>query len=114
MQTAKEASKIDYLLLGHHKDQLLPVCGKISLFTVNKIKQELVAIEEKPRVLQLHCSCPVQTIYNLPCRHVLPRSGPIPMSMIPRRWHLFPDDDGTTLLDIKLKGLLHFLTAVYF
>ncbi|CAG8694453.1 12323_t:CDS:2, partial [Racocetra fulgida] len=82
----KESIGIDPLLMQDNKDHLRPLLGRVSQFALNKIKCELFNATTYEA-----CLCELCVNYNLPCRHLLPIKGPILLSIIPKRWLLFPE-----------------------
>ncbi|CAG8709325.1 11951_t:CDS:2, partial [Ambispora leptoticha] len=86
LQYEKESIGIDPLLMQDNKDHLRPLLGRVSQFALNKIKCELFNATTYEA-----CLCELCVNYNLPCRHLLPIKGPILLSIIPKRWLLFPE-----------------------
>ncbi|KAF0466328.1 hypothetical protein F8M41_026169 [Gigaspora margarita] len=83
-----ESIGIDPLLAQNDKDYLRPLLGRVSQFTLNKIKCELLNA-----TMYEACLCELHVTYNLPCRHLLPIKGPITLSIISKRWLLFLEQD---------------------
>lgn len=74
--------------------RLAALRNKISLFAYNAIRDELDYLNP---LNTLYCRCPIRIHFNLPCCHRIPPSGEIPLSLVPRRWHLFPEETATDL-----------------
>jgi hypothetical protein len=84
------------------KARLALLMPKITSFALQKIKQESTYCATSD--LKSDCDCKVKVNFNLPCRHVLPRFGPIPLSVVAKRWHLDPTnhDDGNVYTSCEL------------
>ncbi|KAG2230998.1 hypothetical protein INT48_002777 [Thamnidium elegans] len=96
-QFDKEVFDVPFYFSERHKQAVSQLVHKISHFALDKIKQELVTIDENTLVYS-DCSCAIKVHYGLPCRHTIPRTGAIPLEMIPPRWYLFPENISTTRL----------------
>ncbi|CAG8494809.1 20669_t:CDS:2 [Gigaspora rosea] len=88
LQYENESIGIDPLLAQNDKDRLRPLLERLSQFALNKIKCELLNA-----TIYEACLCELRVNYNLPCRHLLPIKGPITLSIILKRWLLFPEQD---------------------
>ncbi|CAG8549044.1 26277_t:CDS:2, partial [Gigaspora rosea] len=88
LQYENESIGIDPLLAQNNKDRLRPLLGRVSQFALNKIKCELLNTTTYES-----CLCELRVNYNLPCRHLLLIKGPIILSIISKRWLLFPEQD---------------------
>ncbi|KAG0184945.1 hypothetical protein DFQ28_010210 [Apophysomyces sp. BC1034] len=101
-QIDKETFGFNSHISKQHAERLVDLRSKVSQFVVDKIKEELpYTLVEKA----LGCSCAIQVHYSIPCRHILPVSGPILLDLVPKRWHLFPtnDSDEAKHIDAELK-----------
>src|ERR1700740_3725300 len=67
-----------------------PLLGKIAMFAINKIKEQLAFMQSKQgqKVYAQECECSVRWNFNIPCIHLLPPFGPIAPTLIAKRWHL--------------------------
>ncbi|CAG8747503.1 8934_t:CDS:2, partial [Cetraspora pellucida] len=88
LQSANESIGIDPLLVQSDKSQLAPLLGKVAQFALNHIKNELIKATTYKA-----CLCELRVNYNIPCKHMLPTSGFVFLSIIPTRWLLFPDEN---------------------
>jgi hypothetical protein len=89
-----EDVSFDAFMTATDKARLALLMPKITSFTLQKIKQESAYCATSD--LKSDCDCKVKVNFNLRCQHVLPPFGPIPLSVVAKRWHLDPTnhDDG--------------------
>lgn len=88
LQNENKSIGIDPLLVYNDKNRLAPLLGKVAQFALNKIKNELLKA-----TIYTACLCELRVNYNIPCKHMLPAEGSVMLSMILKRWLLFPDQD---------------------
>ncbi|CAG8584967.1 20804_t:CDS:2, partial [Gigaspora margarita] len=63
--------------------------GNISVWAINKIKQTLQKYKELIAYKSDEiCECTIKINYKLPCIHMIPKHGPIPLATIDNRWLL--------------------------
>ncbi|CAG8851740.1 21796_t:CDS:2, partial [Gigaspora margarita] len=64
--------------------------GYVSTWAIDKIKRMLQSITNEPNIHENAetCECLIKINYKLPCIHMIPKNGPIPLSIINRRWLL--------------------------
>ncbi|CAG8819889.1 12024_t:CDS:2 [Cetraspora pellucida] len=74
--------------LNSDKSRLVLLLGKVAQFALNHIKNKLIKATTYKA-----CLCKLQVNYNIPCKHMLPTSGFVFLSIIPTRWLLFSDKD---------------------
>lgn len=87
-QFDKEKNSYDPHLPEEHRIRIEPLQRKVSDFALNEIVKQF----QYTNVLKSdHCRCAIKALYNIPCCHQLPATGEIPLSLIPRRWHLSPE-----------------------
>lgn len=84
--------------------RLAALRNKISLFAYNAIRDELSYLNP---LNTLYCRCPIRIHFNLPCCHRIPPNGEIPLSLVPRRWHLFPEETATGLGELNYNRFDH-------
>ncbi|KAF7720585.1 hypothetical protein EC973_007278, partial [Apophysomyces ossiformis] len=96
-QLDRESLEVNAHVLKRHAACLHEITQKISRFTLEKIAAKLDFYLSADKTSE--CSCAMKLIYNLPCRHILPAWGPIPLDSVPRRWHLFPLKESEAPLD---------------
>jgi hypothetical protein len=77
-------------LVPQHLDRMKPLLGKIAMFAINKIKEQLAFMQSKQgqKAFAEECLCSIRWNYNIPCIHLLPAFGPIAPTLIAKRWHL--------------------------
>ncbi|KAG2221359.1 hypothetical protein INT45_012405 [Circinella minor] len=87
-QHDKESLDVDPHLPQDHKEHLAQLERNISKFAFYSIRNEL-----KPRnIIKTDiCRCSIKAHYNIPCCHMLPSISTIPLSLVPRRWHFYPE-----------------------
>ncbi|CDH58116.1 predicted protein [Lichtheimia corymbifera JMRC:FSU:9682] len=93
-QYDKETLAYDARMPQAKQARLAALRNKISLFAYNAIRDELSYLNP---LNTLYCRCPIRIHFNLPCCHRIPPNGEIPLSLVPRRWHLFPEETATGL-----------------
>lgn len=66
------------------------IIGSVSTYAIDKIKRMLAAAEEKSVICESTktCQCLIRINYKLPCYHIVPKEGVIPLNIIDKRWHL--------------------------
>ncbi|CAG8525863.1 11929_t:CDS:2, partial [Gigaspora margarita] len=62
--------------------------GKISKWAIDQIKREICETEENNNTDNSVCKCRLCLNCKLPCRHIIPSTGLIPLSIIHPRWFL--------------------------
>lgn len=104
MAEEKEKFGRDYFIVKEHKNKPVHLFGKVPRFAIDKIKQELDHLNENKNGADQDetCNCAIRWNYKLPCRHVIPATGPIPLSLFPSRWLLCPSDHTGLLFSIKI------------
>ncbi|CAG8522498.1 19153_t:CDS:2 [Dentiscutata erythropus] len=55
---------------------------KISKWAIDKIKNKVCKIGENKNTDNSPCDCSLRLNYKLPCRHIIPQTGPIPLALI--------------------------------
>ncbi|CAG8853211.1 32954_t:CDS:1, partial [Gigaspora margarita] len=88
LQYENESTNIDPLLTLNDKNRLKLLLGKVTHFALYTIKNELLKATTYKA-----CLCELRVNYNLLCRHMLPIKGSVMLSIIPKRWLLFPNKD---------------------
>ncbi|KAL0582267.1 hypothetical protein ABG067_007879, partial [Albugo candida] len=89
-QDDKEVLGYDPLMSNVEKDRLVELVGKITHFALVFLKKELPHTMKTER--DANCLCVCRRNYMIPCRHMLPTLGVVPIKMIARRWHLKPGE----------------------
>ncbi|KAG2227155.1 hypothetical protein INT45_003885 [Circinella minor] len=87
-QHDKESFDVDPHLPQDHKERLVQVERNISKFSFYSIRNEL---KHRNIIKTDICRCSIKVHYNIPCCHMLPSIGIISLSLVPRRWHLYPE-----------------------
>ncbi|KAG2215582.1 hypothetical protein INT45_006814 [Circinella minor] len=87
-QHDKESLDVDPHLPEDHKERLAQLERNISKFAFYSIRNEL---KHRNIIKTDICRCAIKAHYNIPCCHMLPSIGTIPLSLVPRRWHLYPE-----------------------
>jgi hypothetical protein len=77
-------------LVPEHRERMRPLLGKIAIFAINQIKEQLAFMQTKQgqKAYREDCECPVRWNFNIPCVHLLPPFGPIAPTLVAKRWHL--------------------------
>ena len=101
-QMDKESFDVDPHLPSEHKQRLAQLERKISKFAFYAIREEF----KHRNILKTdNCRCNIKAHYDIPCCHMLP-IGEIPLTLIPRRWHLYPEKTALTGNDINYNCIL--------
>ena len=83
--------------------ELRQLVGKISIFALTQIKQQIVFAKKENLMGNIlkppgRCHCRAFMQYQLPCIHMIPIDGsPIPFESISRFWHLSNWDNSLQL-----------------
>ena len=86
-QLYQESFDVDAHLPPEHKQWLAQLECKISKFAFYAIYKEF----KHYNILKTdNCKCNIKAYYNIPCCHMLPTTSEIPLTLIPRCWHLYP------------------------
>ncbi|CAG8465614.1 2099_t:CDS:2, partial [Dentiscutata heterogama] len=59
--------------------------GKISKWAIDKIKNKVCEIGENKNTDNSPCDCSLRLNYKLPCCHIIPQTGPIPLALVHSR-----------------------------
>ncbi|CAG8791507.1 921_t:CDS:2, partial [Dentiscutata erythropus] len=108
---------VDPFILNNERFEQL--VGKISKWAIDRIKREICEAEEKNsnNVYNNTCECSLKLNFKLPCRHTIPLTGPIPLSIIHSRWLLKYDSisilSSSLLPDIAINKALYMLEEKY-
>ncbi|KAG2214028.1 hypothetical protein INT45_001991 [Circinella minor] len=87
-QHDKESLDVDPHFPEDHKERLAQLERNISKFAFYSIRNEL---KHRNIIKTDICRCAIKVHYNISCCHMLPSIGTIPLSLVPRRWHLYPE-----------------------
>ena len=83
----KESFDVDPHLAPEHKQQLAQLERKVSKFAFYAIREEF----KHRNILKTdNCRCNIKAHFNIPRCHMLPTTGEIPLTLIPRCWYLYP------------------------
>ncbi|CAG8664616.1 9369_t:CDS:1 [Ambispora gerdemannii] len=96
-------------------EQLL---GKISRWAIDQIKREICETEDNDNANSDTCKCSLRLNFKLPCRHIIPSTGPIPLSLVHPRWLLKHDSvpslsSSSLSTDIAISKALYKLEEKY-
>ncbi|CAG8614803.1 14312_t:CDS:2 [Dentiscutata heterogama] len=58
---------------------------------IDKIKNEVCEIGENKNTDNSPCDCSLRLNYKLPCRYIIPQTGPIPLALVHSCWYLKHD-----------------------
>lgn len=88
MRQGSNKAAIDPFILRNPKFSEL--IGYVSTWAIDKIKRMLQSMANEPNMHENAeaCECLTKINYKLPCIHMIPTNGPIPLSIINRRWLL--------------------------
>ncbi|CAG8540275.1 8787_t:CDS:1 [Cetraspora pellucida] len=91
--------------------------GKISRWAIDRIKKEVCEIDENKNVNNNSCNCSLRLNYKLPCRHIILPTGPVPLNLVHKRWHLKHDSVSSIPLllsiDMTISKVLYKLEEKY-
>ncbi|CAG8844811.1 15738_t:CDS:2, partial [Gigaspora margarita] len=62
--------------------------GKVSTWAINQLKRTIQKKKDTNNNNIEDCECLIKINYKLPCQHIIPAHGPIPLSIINKRWLL--------------------------
>src|ERR1700742_4800293 len=71
-------------LVPEHRERMRPLLGKIAIFAINQIKEQLAFMQTKQgqKAYREDCECPVRWNFNISCVHLLPPFGPIAPTLV--------------------------------
>lgn len=86
--------RYSYSYIAPTGDQQHP--SHFSLYQIKCIYEEAFDVEPVMSVVQLDaCECDIPVNFGIPCKHVLPLNGPVPLNMIPIRYRIdISDSEG--------------------
>lgn len=94
MATNLEALSRDSAIISDAEllDKLSNLVGEVSEFALQRIKSNVLKLktDHGKEMRKETCKCKDFWNYRIPCIHILPLEGRIPLSMVSERWHLSP------------------------
>ncbi|CAG8497552.1 25207_t:CDS:2 [Cetraspora pellucida] len=96
----------------NEQKEAIALVGKISRWAIDRIKKEICEAQENyDNTINSICNCSLRLNFKLPCCHIIPSTGPIPLSIIHPRWLL--KHDSVPLLPSSLSTNTAFNKALY-
>ncbi|CAG8670982.1 7897_t:CDS:1 [Ambispora gerdemannii] len=102
----------------HNIERFEQLLRKISRWTINQIKREICKTEDNDNANSDTCKYSLRLNFKLPCHHIIPSTGSIPLSLVHFRWLLKHDSvpllsSLSLLTDITISKALYKLEEKY-